>query len=151
LQLSQIVNIALEEALKAKNKKEVPVGAVIFNNKKIISKAHNLVQTKKNHMAHAEILAISKAVKKLNTINLKGYNIYSTLEPCILCSYSISKHYISKLYFGSYDIQNGSIENGTKIFNNNNNNFYVPEIYGGIGESKCSEIIKSFFRIIRKK
>ena len=64
MQLSQIVNIALEEALKAKNKKEVPVGAVIFNNKKIISKAHNLVQTKKNHMAHAEILAITKAVKK---------------------------------------------------------------------------------------
>mgnify|MGYP003325973876 CR=1 FL=1 len=89
MKLSQIVKIAYKEAEKAEEKGEVPVGAVIFNDKRIISKAHNLVIYNKDPLAHAEILAIKKAVSKINKVDLKGFKIYSTLEPCLFCYLSL--------------------------------------------------------------
>ena len=89
MKLSQIIKVAYLESEKALKKNEVPVGAVIFNDKEIISKAHNLVIKNNDPLAHAEYIAIKKAVKKLKTNNLKGYKIYSSLEPCIFCSYAI--------------------------------------------------------------
>jgi len=150
LKLSQIVKIAYKEALKAKSNEEVPVGAVIFNNTGIVSKAYNQVVRQGDHLAHAEILAIKKATKKFKTTNLKDYKIYTTLEPCLLCSYAISKYQISTIYFGAYDVKNGSIENGIRIFNNEYKGFR-PEIYGGIGMDQSSKLIKNFFKEVRKK
>ena len=150
MKLSQIVKIALKEARKAKEKGEVPVGAVVFNNNEVISKAHNLVLSKNNHFAHAEILAIQKASHKLKTLILKEYKIYSTLEPCLLCSFAISKYMLNSLYFGAYDIKNGSIENGVRLFNKKFKG-YRPQTYGGIGLKDNSELIISFFKEIRKK
>jgi len=150
LKLSQIVKVAYKEALKAKSNEEVPVGAVIFNNTGIVSKAYNQVIKQGDHLAHAEILAIKKATRKLKTTSLKGYNIYTTLEPCLLCSYAISKYLISTIYFGAYDIKNGNIENGMRIFNKEYKGFR-PEIYGGIGMDQSSKLIKNFFEEVRKK
>ena len=150
MKLSQIVKIAYKEALKAKSYEEVPVGAVIFNNTDIISKAYNQVIRQGDHLAHAEILAIRKATRKLKTISLRDYKIYTTLEPCLLCSYAISKHLISTVYFGAYDIKNGNIENGLRIFNSEYKGFR-PEVYGGIGIEKSSILIKNFFKKVRKK
>ena len=145
MKLSQIIKVAYLEAEKALKNNEVPVGAVIFNDKKIISKAHNLVIKNNDPLAHAEYIAIKKAVKKLKTNNLKGYKIYSSLEPCIFCSYAISKYFISSIYFGLYDNNNL----GVKIFNENFKGF-KPDIYGGIGEEMFSGLFKSFFKNLRK-
>ena len=111
MKLSQIIKVAYQESEKALKKNEVPVGAVIFNDNKIISKAHNLVIKNNDPLAHAEYIAIKKAVKKLKTNNLKGYKIYSSLEPCIFCSYAISKYLISSIYFGLYDDNNLGVKN----------------------------------------
>ena len=150
MKLAQIVNVAYQESKKALNKNEVPVGAVVFDDKKIISKAHNLVEQNNDPLAHAEILAIKKAAKRLKTKNLKGLRIYSSLEPCIFCSYAISKYFISSIYFGLYDKSNLGVKNGIKLFNENFKG-YKPQIYGGIGEEKFSKLFEYFFENLRKK
>ncbi len=150
MKIAQITKVAYQESIKALNKNEVPVGAVVFDDKKIISRAHNLVIQNNDPLAHAEILAIKKAAKKLNTNNLRGLRIYSSLEPCIFCSYAISKYFISSIYFGLYDNNNLGVKNGIKIFYENFKGF-KPDIYGGIGEEKFSELFRCFFENLRKK
>ena len=149
MKLSQIIKIAYQESEKALRKNEVPVGAVIFNHDKIISKAHNLVIKNNDPLAHAEFIAIKKAAKKLKTNNLRGYKIYSSLEPCIFCSYAISKYFINTIYFGLYDDNNLGVRNGIQIFHENFKGF-KPDIYGGIGEEIFSGMFKSFFKDLRK-
>lgn len=149
MKLSQITKVAYKESQKALKKNEVPVGAVIFNDNKIISKAHNLVVKNKDPLAHAEFIAIKKAAKKLKTNNLKGYKIYSSLEPCIFCSYVISKYLISSIYFGLYDNKKLGAKNGTAMFHENFEGF-KPDIYGGIGEEMFSGLFKRFFKNLRK-
>ena len=133
----------------AKEKGEIPISAVIFDRHKIISKASNLVETKKSHFAHAEILALCKATKQLKTNKLNGLNIYVSMEPCIMCSYAISKHHIKNIYFGAYDTKNGSLENGIRIFNSVNK-IFKPNIYGGIGEEVFEKLLKDFFSDLRR-
>ena len=105
MQFSQITKVALLQAKKAKENNEVPVGAVVFSKNKIISKAYNMNASKKDPLAHAEIIALQKASKKLMTTNLMNYSLYVTLEPCIICSYIISKFKVGILYFGAYDLE----------------------------------------------
>ena len=150
MKLAQIVKVAYQESKKALNKNEVPVGAVVFDDKKIISKAHNLVLQNNDPLAHAEILAIKKAAKRLKTNNLRGLRIYSSLEPCIYCSYAISKYFLSSIYFGLYDSNNLGVKNGIKLFYENFKG-YKPDIYGGIGEEKFSKLFECFFKNLRKK
>jgi len=150
LQLSQITKVALLQAEKANKKNEVPVGAVVFNNNKIISKAYNMNISKQNPLAHAEIIALQKAAKKLMTTNLMNFSLYVTLEPCIICSYIISRFKIGSLYFGAYDVKNGSIQNGERIFLNSRN-IYKPKIFGGVAEKESTDLLKSFFKRLRRK
>ena len=92
------LGLALMEAEKAKRLNEVPIGAIVVNNSKTITgKGFNQTENKSDPIAHAEILAIKKATRKLKTTSLKGYKIYTTLEPCLLCSYAISKYLISTI------------------------------------------------------
>ena len=109
-----------------------------------------MAKKNKDPLAHAEILAIKKAAKKLNTINLSNYKIYSTLEPCLFCSLAISKYFLNIIYFGAYDQKNGSIANGTQIFGKSFSG-YKPEVIGGIGEEESSKMLKNFFKKIRNK
>lgn len=150
MQLSQITKIALIQAKKAFAKREVPVGAVIFNKDRIISKAYNMIICKNDPIGHAEIIALKRATKKLKTTNLMNYSLYVTLEPCIICSYIIAKFKVGYLYFGAYDIRNGSIHNGTQVFLNEKN-IHIPEVFGGIGEKESKELLDAFFKKIRKK
>ena len=149
MKLTQIIKVAYQESKKALNKNEVPVGAVIFDDHKIVSRAHNLVEQNNDPLAHAEILAIKKAAKKLKTNNLRGFRIYSSLEPCTYCSFAISKYFISSIYFGLYN-NNLPTGNGIKLFNENFKG-YKPDIYGGIGEEKFSKLFEYFFVNLRKK
>ena len=149
MQLSQITKIALIQAKKAFAKQEVPVGAVIFNKDRIISKAYNMIICKNDPIGHAEIIALKRATKKLKTTNLMNYSLYVTLEPCMICSYIIAKFKVGYLYFGAYDIRNGSIHNGTQVFLNEKN-IHIPEVFGGIGEKESKELLDEFFKKIRK-
>ena len=145
------MELALEHAKKAKLLGEVPVGAVIVNelNYEILSIRHNEMKNKNNPLKHAELLAIDDACKIINSRFLLNTLIYVTLEPCAMCAAAISEARIKKLYFGAYDEKKGAIENGIRIFNNNNY-YFKPEVYGGIKEIECSIILKEFFQLKRK-
>jgi len=139
------IQIAIQEAQKAFQKNEVPIGAVIVKNNQVIAKAYNQVITKKDATAHAEILAIQKACKKLKTEKLIDCDIYVTLEPCSMCAAAISHAQIKRLYYGASNPKEGAIEHNSKLYQNKSCN-YIPEVYSGFEEQKCSELLKDFFQ-----
>ncbi len=112
--MEKFFELALEEAEKAFNEGEIPVGCVIVKEGKVISKAHNLVEKLKDPTAHAEILAIREAVKVLNSKYLTGCEAFITLEPCIMCSYAFILSRIDKVYFSAVDEKHGGV---ISIFN----------------------------------
>ncbi len=127
--------IAIKEAEKARKKGEIPVGAVIVKDGKVLSKAHNLKETKNIATCHAEILAIEKACKKIDNWRLIDCEMYVTLEPCSMCYGAIEESRISKLYIGS--------KSDTKSVQSCKREY-------GILENDCTNMLKSFFTEIRK-
>ena len=138
---------ALAEAKKAKTKGEVPVGAVIVKNGKIIARGHNLREEKQNALSHAEIECINMACKVLGTWRLEGCKMYVTLEPCPMCTGAIINSRISTLVFGAFDSKAGCIDSVINLCDYPFN--HKPEIYGGIMEDECKEILSEFFDKIR--
>lgn len=143
------MSIAVKEAKMGLIKNEVPVGTVITYYDKIISSNHNRVILDMDPSAHAEILCIRDATKKLQTLFLNECSLYTTLEPCVMCAQAIAFSKIKRLYFGAYNIKFGSIENGVRLFNANVCN-HIPEIYGGINEEDSIILMKNFFTKKRK-
>ncbi len=125
---------------------EVPVGAVIVARAsgEVVATAHNEVEKRSDATAHAEMLAIQRATKKLGSKSLKGYDLYVTLEPCPMCATAISFARIDRVYFGAYDPKSGGVEHGPRIFNSTSCH-HAPEVYGGIMESECAALLKEFF------
>ena len=140
---------ALKEAQKAYNKEEIPVGAVIVKDGKIIARAHNLRESKHSSIAHAEILAIEKANKKLGAWRLENTEMYITLEPCMMCMGAIINSRIKKIYIGTMDPKTGSCKSVINIANYKFN--HVVEIETGILKEECEYILKSFFKMLRQK
>ncbi|WP_290772116.1 nucleoside deaminase [Anaerofustis sp.] len=138
--------LAVEEAKQCQN--DVPIGAVITKEDEIISCAHNEVVKNNDPTAHAEITAIKRACEKLNTYNLSGCTLYSTLEPCPMCTGAIINAKISKVVYGAMDIEYGAC--GSKYNLLSHNKAKNTEVYSGIEEKICSELIKDFFIRIRK-
>lgn len=139
-----MLNLALEEAKKARDKGEVPVGAVIVKDGKVISKAHNLRETLKDSTAHAEILAIREACHKLNNWRLNGCEIYVTLEPCPMCAGAILQSRISKIYIGTFDERTGASGSVVNILQNPNLNHFLQVIWEN--DEECSKILTEFFK-----
>lgn len=140
---------ALKEALKARAKDEVPVGAVIVLNGKIIARGHNKRETKKNSLCHAEIIAIDKACKKLKNFRLENCELYVTLEPCLMCAGAIVQARIKKVVFGASDNKYGmagTVFNAFELKSNHN-----VEIKKDVLKDECSEILTSFFKEMREK
>ncbi len=123
---------------------EVPVGAVLVKDGAVLAQAHNLVLTRRDPTAHAELLAIRQACQALGNERLEGCDLYVTLEPCPMCAQAISFARIRRLYFGAYDAKGGGVENGARIFAQPTCH-HAPEVYGGIGEQACGQILKDFF------
>jgi len=142
------MNYALKEAEKAYEKKEVPIGAVIVFENRIIAKGHNQVETLNDPTAHAEIIAITAAASYLTSKVLLGCKLYVTLEPCPMCAGAIMLSKLEALYFGSYDNKSGACGSVINITNNNSLNHQVS-VTGGILDDKCSEILRSFFEVRR--
>ena len=145
----QFMKEALKEAKKAYNKLEIPVGAVIVKDGKIIARAHNIKEEKQDTTKHAEIIAIQKASKKLETWRLNDCEMYVTLEPCAMCAGAIIQARLKKLYIGTMDPKTGacgSVLNLLKDFKFNHN----VELETGILKDNCEQILKNFFKELRE-
>ena len=140
---------ALNEAEKAYKKLEVPVGAIIVKNGKIIARAHNQKEEKKDTTRHAEILAIQKASKKLQSWRLIDCEMYVTLEPCSMCAGAIINSRIKKVYIGALDEKTGAAGSVFNLFNDYTFNHKV-ETEKGILKDDCEKILKNFFKELRK-
>ena len=144
------MNAALEEAQKAYDKGEVPVGAVIVLQDKIIARAHNLKTSAKQATHHAEILAIQKASKKIGDWRLDECEMYVTLEPCPMCAGALIQSRIKRLIFGALDPKGGSVVSCQKMFEIEGYNHY-PEVTMQVVEAECSMILSDFFKKMRNK
>ncbi len=143
------MELAINEALKAKEKQEVPVGAIIVDkNGNVIAKAHNLVETRNDSTSHAEKLVIEKALKITGARYLNNYDIWVTLEPCIMCASIIKQTRIRRLYYGAEDKKSGAIDNGVRLFSNCKSKVKL-EVYSGFYANKSEELMKEFFKEIR--
>lgn len=136
---------ALKEAEKSANFDEVPVGAVIVKDGKIIARGHNLRERNNDPTAHAEIVAIRKACKKLKSWRLEGCTIYVTIEPCSMCAGTLLWTRIKRIVYGASDPKGGALGSSYNLFEVKNINHKV-EITRGVLENKCSELMTSFFR-----
>ena len=137
---------AIQEAEKAEAQDEVPVGAVIVDSVsgEIIAFAHNEMEQNQDPTAHAEMLAIRRAVAAKGEGRLRDCDIYVTLEPCPMCAQAISFARIRRLYFGAYDPKGGGVDHGAKIYNASSCH-HVPEVIGGLEEEKCAHLLVEFF------
>ena len=140
---------ALKEAKKAYEKEEVPVGAVIVKDGKIISRAYNLKESKKDTTCHAEILAIKKACKKLDSWRLEGCTMYVTLEPCPMCTGALIQTRIDKVVIGTMDYKTGACGSVLNLSNDYKFNHKI-EIETGIMQEECEKILQEFFKNLRK-
>lgn len=148
--MNRFMKSAINQALKARDLDEVPIGAVIVKDGKIIAKAHNLMEKTQIATAHAEVLAINKACKKLKSWRLDGAEMYVTIEPCPMCAGAIVNARIKKVYFGAYERKSGSAESKFNVLSDSGLN-HVTEFVGGIEEEICADIIKSYFKAKRIK
>lgn len=145
------MNVALEEAAKALERGEVPIGAVIVENSgNIVARAGNETRARLDPSAHAEVLAIREACTVLKTERLVNCDMYVTLEPCAMCAALIANARIRRIYFAASDPKSGGIQQGARIFDRKQTH-HVPEIYSGIGEEKAAELLRNFFSKKRLK
>ena len=141
---------ALKEARKALKKEEVPVGAVIVKDGEIIARAHNTKETKKDTTCHAEILAIKKASKKLNSWRLLDCEMYVTLEPCSMCAGALINSRIKKLYIGTEDSKTGACGSVLNLLEDYKFNHKI-EIEKYILKEECENLLKDFFKFLRER
>lgn len=142
---------ALNEAQKARDMDEVPVGAVVVCEGKIIARAHNLRETSQQANAHAELLALQKAAKKKRSWCLDDCDLYVTLEPCMMCSGAISLYRIHTLYYGTKDPKGGTVHSLMELKQIRHVGAYPKSIENGILQEECGKILTDFFREKRQK
>ena len=136
---------AIELGLEAAKNGEIPVGAVVVKDGQIVGEGKNDRETKNSALGHAEIRAIEAACKKLHSWRLDECELYVTLEPCVMCAGAIINSRIKSVIFGAYDFAAGACGSAQNVFTANTN----TEIYSGICESKCTEMLQNFFKDLR--
>lgn len=141
---------AIKEAKKAESIDEVPIGCVIVKDDKIIARGHNLRESKQRSTAHAEIIAIEKACRKLKSWRLEGCSLYVTLEPCPMCSGAILQSRIAHVIYGAKDPKGGCMVSCMNMYEVKGFNHY-PDVVGGVLEDKCATLLKDFFKQKREQ
>lgn len=141
---------ALKEAQKSYKKEEIPVGAIIVKDGKIIARGHNLKETKTDPTKHAEIIAIQKACKKLQTWRLTGCTMYVTLEPCSMCAGSLIQSRLDKVVIGTMDKKTGACGSVLNLLADYKFN-HIVQIETGIMQEECKKILQQFFKELRAK
>lgn len=146
----KFMQIAIKQAQKAQLKDEVPIGACIVLNGKVISKAYNQMEKTQDATAHAEVIAIKKACKKLNSWRLDGAELYVTIEPCAMCAGAIVNARIKKVYFGATEQKSGCAQSLYPVLSASGLN-HVTEFEGGLEQEKCASLLKNYFKAKRKR
>ena len=144
------MSFALAEAEAAAARGEVPVGAVLVQDGEIVAAAGNRTRELKDATAHAEMLVIREASRKLDAERLTGCDLYVTLEPCAMCAAAISFARVRRLYFGATDEKGGAVVNGVRFYASPACH-HAPEVYPGIGERHAAEILTTFFQERRER
>ena len=139
---------ALTEAKRALLKDQVPIGAIIVKDSRIIARAHNNNYLNNDPTSHAEINVIRKACKFLKRPRLDDCDLYVTVEPCIMCASVISKSRVRRLYYGAIQEKYGAYESSNFILNNIKN-YHIPEIYGLISNDDCKKLMIEYFKLRR--
>jgi tRNA(adenine34) deaminase len=142
------MDLALKAAENAAESGEVPIGCVIVRNNAVIASATNRTLTDRDPTAHAEMLAIRTAARKIGSERLVGCDLYVTLEPCAMCAAAISFARIRRLYYGAADAKGGAVESGVRFFASPTCH-HMPEVYSAVGESEAAVLLREFFRARR--
>ena len=146
---NKYMKMALKQAKKASKKNEVPIGAIIVRDGKVIAKAHNYREKSKRATAHAEIMVIEQANKALKSWRLDSCVMYVTIEPCPMCAGAIIQSRIKQVVYGAKDIKAGSHDSVVNLFDKTYN--HKVNVINGVMEKECAEIITSFFKRLRSK
>ena len=140
---------ALEEAVAAGSRGEIPVGAVIVDAQgAVIASTGNDTRRTSDPTAHAELLAIRQAAAKLGAERLDGCTLYVTLEPCAMCAGAIAHARLERLVFGAYDPKGGAVDHGPRFFEQSTC-LHRPDIAGGVDAEACGAVLKEFFANLR--
>lgn len=142
--------LALKEAKKAANLDEVPIGAVLVLDGKVIATGFNKRETTNDPTMHAEVVAIRKACKKFNSWRLVDCTLYVTIEPCSMCAGTLLWSRVKRIVYGAPDLKGGALGSSYNLFVQPNLNHH-PEITGGVLADRCSKIISDFFKNKRNK
>ena len=143
--MPSFMDMALDEARKAQDAGEVPVGCVIVRDGAVVARAGNRTLADRDPTAHAEIIAIRAAAASLGSERLEGCDLYVTLEPCAMCAGAVAFARIRRLYYGAADPKGGAVDNGVKFFASPSCH-HRPEVYGGLAEADAGALLKEFFR-----
>jgi tRNA(adenine34) deaminase len=141
---------AIKEAKKAEALNEVPIGAIVVIDGKIISRAHNLRESKQSAVAHAEILAIEQACKLIGSWRLENASLYVTLEPCAMCSGAIILSRVKRVVYGATDPKGGCAGTFMNLLQDERFN-HQSDVRSGVLEEECGQLLSDFFRQLRKK
>lgn len=136
---------ALDEAQEAALRNEVPIGAVLVLDGRVVARSGNRTRELNDVTAHAEIAVIRMACEELGQERLVGADLYVTLEPCTMCAAAISFARIRRLYYGANDAKGGAVESGVRFFNQPTCH-HAPEVYSGMAEVESAEILRGFFQ-----
>jgi tRNA(adenine34) deaminase len=138
---------AIRLAERGAAKGEVPVAALVVDSRTntVLASDHNRVEAKADPTAHAELLVLRRAARRLGQPRLDGCDLYVTLEPCAMCAAAIALARVRRLYFAAYDPKGGGVEHGARIFNQPTCH-HRPEVYGGIAEESAKHLLKTFFK-----
>ena len=142
--MSKFMDEAIDEAKAAALRNEVPVGAVLVKDGLIIAQNGNRILELKDPTAHAEILVIREAARKLGNERLTHCDLYVTLEPCPMCASAISFARINRLYFGASDEKGGGVENGVRLYQQQTCH-HAPQVYGGLQAQAAAHLLREFF------
>ncbi len=136
---------ALAEAKRAGERGEVPIGAVVVADGRIVASAGNETRALNDVTAHAETLAIRRAAEAIGDERLSGADLYVTLEPCTMCAAAISFARIRRLYYGAEDPKGGGVDNGVRFYAQPTCH-HAPEVYSGLGETESATLLRDFFQ-----
>lgn len=144
------MNLAIEEAKKAAEIGEVPIGAVIVYQGEVIAKAYNLRETTQNATTHAELIAIQEACKTIGSWRLEETTLYVTLEPCPMCAGAILQSRIPRVVYGARDMKAGCVDSLYRLLNDSRFN-HMCEVTEGVLAEECGSLLSQFFRDLREK
>jgi tRNA(adenine34) deaminase len=139
------MRLALDEAAAAARDGEVPVGAVVMKDRRVLAVARNRMRDTSDPTAHAEMVALRAAAKALGDSRLDGCDLWVSLEPCAMCAGAIALARISRLYFAAPDPKGGAVLRGPRLFAQPTCH-HAPEVYSGMGEAEAGEMLRAFFR-----